>query len=93
MLLLATQKVIYDSAVSWEQLSFVKWDGVISMSKALGRNDPCTCGSGKKYKHCCLIEEIGIDTRVGGYMADYEAKAKTTKVKQCIHPDKSQCSG
>jgi hypothetical protein len=19
-----------------------------------GRNDPCTCGSGKKYKHCCL---------------------------------------
>lgn len=22
------------------------------MSK-LGRNDPCHCGSGKKYKHCC----------------------------------------
>jgi hypothetical protein len=20
----------------------------------LGRNDPCPCGSGKKYKHCCL---------------------------------------
>lgn len=20
----------------------------------VGRNDPCTCGSGKKYKHCCL---------------------------------------
>lgn len=19
-----------------------------------GRNDPCVCGSGKKYKHCCL---------------------------------------
>ena len=19
-----------------------------------GRNDPCPCGSGKKYKHCCL---------------------------------------
>jgi hypothetical protein len=19
-----------------------------------GRNDPCSCGSGKKYKHCCL---------------------------------------
>ncbi len=19
----------------------------------IGRNDPCTCGSGKKYKHCC----------------------------------------
>ena len=21
--------------------------------KKIGRNDPCTCGSGKKYKHCC----------------------------------------
>src|SRR5438309_10564240 len=20
----------------------------------IGRNDPCRCGSGKKYKHCCL---------------------------------------
>lgn len=20
----------------------------------IGRNDPCLCGSGKKYKHCCL---------------------------------------
>jgi hypothetical protein len=20
----------------------------------LGRNDPCSCGSGKKYKHCCM---------------------------------------
>ncbi|MEC4051091.1 SEC-C metal-binding domain-containing protein [Flavobacterium sp. SUN046] len=20
----------------------------------MGRNDPCTCGSGKKYKKCCL---------------------------------------
>ena len=19
----------------------------------IGRNDPCSCGSGKKYKHCC----------------------------------------
>jgi hypothetical protein len=23
------------------------------MSKKIGRNDPCPCGSGKKYKHCC----------------------------------------
>ena len=20
----------------------------------IGRNDPCSCGSGKKYKHCCM---------------------------------------
>ena len=24
------------------------------MSEKIGRNDPCTCGSGKKYKNCCL---------------------------------------
>ena len=22
-------------------------------TKKIGRNDPCSCGSGKKYKHCC----------------------------------------
>ena len=25
--------------------------------KRLGRNDPCRCGSGKKYKHCHLAED------------------------------------
>jgi len=24
------------------------------VKKKIGRNDPCFCGSGKKYKHCCL---------------------------------------
>jgi preprotein translocase subunit SecA len=24
----------------------------IKVEKAPGRNDPCPCGSGKKYKHC-----------------------------------------
>ena len=24
---------------------------------AIGRNDPCSCGSGKKYKKCCLGKE------------------------------------
>jgi hypothetical protein len=23
----------------------------------LGRNDPCPCGSGRKYKHCCLAKD------------------------------------
>lgn len=27
---------------------------VRSSSPKVGRNDPCPCGSGKKYKHCCL---------------------------------------
>ena len=24
------------------------------MKEKAGRNDPCPCGSGKKYKNCCL---------------------------------------
>ncbi len=30
--------------------------------KKIGRNDPCPCGSGKKYKHCCgKIEQPPVD--------------------------------
>ena len=25
----------------------------------VSRNDPCPCGSGKKYKHCCLRKDFG----------------------------------
>ena len=24
----------------------------------VGRNDPCPCGSGKKYKNCCLDKDL-----------------------------------
>ncbi|MFH1992499.1 MAG: SEC-C metal-binding domain-containing protein, partial [Pseudomonadota bacterium] len=33
------------------------------MSKKTGRNDPCPCGSGKKYKKCC-----GADLSEGGFV-------------------------
>jgi tetratricopeptide (TPR) repeat protein len=26
-----------------------------------GRNDPCPCGSGKKYKHCCLDKDRAVE--------------------------------
>ena len=26
------------------------------MANKIGRNKPCACGSGKKYKKCCLLE-------------------------------------
>ena len=36
-------------------------DNVVSFSehrrKKIGRNDPCPCGSGKKYKNCCLHKD------------------------------------
>lgn len=27
------------------------------MTEKVGRNDPCPCGSGKKYKSCCLMKQ------------------------------------
>lgn len=30
-----------------------KKSGTIVKGKKIGRNDPCPCGSGKKYKKCC----------------------------------------
>lgn len=30
-----------------------KKSGTIVVGKKIGRNDPCPCGSGKKYKKCC----------------------------------------
>ena len=30
-----------------------KQSGTIRKDKKIGRNDPCPCGSGKKYKKCC----------------------------------------
>ena len=30
-------------------------------AQKIGRNDPCPCGSGKKYKKCCGAEGAGKD--------------------------------
>lgn len=30
-----------------------KASGTVRKEKKIGRNDPCPCGSGKKYKYCC----------------------------------------
>jgi SEC-C motif-containing protein len=32
----------------------------------ISRNDPCPCGSGKKYKHCCIGKGIDWSARPGG---------------------------
>jgi len=33
---------------------FAKYERPILKKVKVGRNDPCSCGSGKKYKRCCL---------------------------------------
>jgi len=34
---------------------------VVRKSPKIGRNDPCPCGSGKKYKKCCGFNENGAE--------------------------------
>ncbi|MGD9570199.1 MAG: YecA family protein [Sedimentibacter sp.] len=30
---------------------------IVNLAPKLGRNDPCYCGSGKKYKNCCMKKD------------------------------------
>ena len=34
-----------------------KKSGTVVVGKKIGRNDLCPCGSGKKYKKCCMLKE------------------------------------
>ena len=34
-------------------------------TQCVGRNDPCPCGSGKKFKHCCLGKENSTSSSHG----------------------------
>jgi len=51
------------------------------MSEKVGRNEPCPCGSGKKYKKCCgrnekvdfsLPEELKTGTPVDDYLTLFQ---------------------
>jgi len=47
---------VYEQPVQQAAGAASKSDGPqpIRVRKEPGRNDPCPCGSGKKYKHCCM---------------------------------------
>lgn len=64
---------------------------VYSMTEQVGRNDPCPCGSGLKYKKCCLKDrqkketeiteklntaELSVDTQEENEQEDYEVEPK-----------------
>ncbi len=41
--------------LSGREESSTRIDQAINSRRHVGRNDPCPCGSGKKYKKCCLM--------------------------------------
>jgi len=40
-----------------ERLRFTRIQKAKQIEHKIGRNDYCPCGSGKKYKRCCLLRE------------------------------------
>lgn len=48
-----------------------KLSGTVVKGKKIGRNDPCPCGSGKKYKQCCGKNAQLLNTKTCHYMAGH----------------------
>ena len=44
---------IFDKETKHRLYMEQKKSGTVIVGKKVGRNDPCPCGSGKKYKFCC----------------------------------------
>ena len=51
-----------DAAIAASQQSTEKkHEPVRNVGKKVGRNDPCPCGSGKKFKACCMRKQSAAD--------------------------------
>ncbi len=51
----------------------------------VGRNDPCPCGSGLKYKKCCLGKELQVSREPGAqYAQRYKIRLKGEVDIECI---------
>ncbi len=45
-------------------------------SNSLGRNEPCHCGSGKKYKQCCLSKDEAAERAARAKAGEKTEKAE-----------------
>lgn len=50
--------------------------------KRPGRNEPCHCGSGKKYKHCCLTKDEEADRELRARQAGAEPSSPPPEEKR-----------
>jgi preprotein translocase subunit SecA len=51
------QKVAKETSASGTAEATVKKQPIRNKDKKVGPNDPCPCGSGKKYKKCCMQKD------------------------------------
>jgi len=52
------------------------------MDKKVGRNDPCPCGSGKKYKQCC--EKLGRTLKFKATLVEKTGKAMPSLFQRAV---------
>ncbi len=50
-----------NDAVEWDRDYDYDETTYVRAEPKIGRNDPCPCGSGKKYKKCCLDKDEAGD--------------------------------
>ncbi|TRZ81795.1 hypothetical protein D4R86_02170 [bacterium] len=48
----------FNGIVFRERQSLDVFKPIVNVEAKIGRNDPCPCGSNKKYKKCCLNKHI-----------------------------------
>lgn len=56
------------------------------MSESVGRNEPCPCGSGKKYKKCCMNKQQVVQLQAVKEERFFQQKHQlTNKLRSFIH--------
>ncbi len=56
----------------------------------IGRNEPCPCGSGIKYKKCCL-NKTDDERLAEAIMYSMQSIENNARIKQCLHPNQDEC--
>ena len=55
---------------------------------SIGRNDPCPCGSGKKYKKCCLVRDESAQSEEASFLLSEEMAEEIIKSSQSCPVDR-----
>ncbi len=62
-------------------------------AKRPGRNEPCHCGSGRKYKHCCLEKDEEADRAARAAQAATGAATAPAEEEQPPQPPPPRRAG
>jgi len=52
----------------------------------IGRNDPCHCGSGRKYKQCCLAKDEAAERAARAKATEKESSAPEPEAQRAAPP-------